>query len=236
MPDKHFFFVNPESVNDRLFSLDPQESHHAINVLRLQIDSEMWLTNGQGVVYKSLLKSINEQTVSGSILESYSQYGENRIYIHLGIGVLKNESMKLAVEKATECGVDAISPIIFERCIARKIKLDKYKSIAKSAVKQCGRSIIPEIHSISTLEEWIHSIQGGEKLVCSKTGTVSLMDTCNPKQEKIFLLIGPEGDLTPGELKILKTDSFKFVSLGSRRLRSETAVTASVSIINSLYR
>ncbi len=144
--------------------------------------------------------------------------------------------MKLAVEKAVECGVKSISPIILDRCIPRKLKLEKYQSIAKAAVKQCGRSIIPELHSVHRLKDWIQAMQSGAKVVCSKDGTDTLIDISNPGQERIYLLIGPEGDFTTNELNILIENKFKFVSLGARRLRSETAVVASIAIINSVYK
>ena len=97
MSDKIFFFVNPNNISDNKFFLDEYESHHLTKVLRKSIGTEIWLTDGIGHVYLGRYKKIQNDVVSGIILEVFPRYGENKIQIDLGIGILKKDKMNLVV-------------------------------------------------------------------------------------------------------------------------------------------
>ncbi len=123
MPDKIYFFVCTENISDKQFALNEQESHHLIKVLRKQVGTKVWLIDGVGTTYYGIVKTLKNNIVSGEILETYPRYGENEIQITLGIGILKKDKMNLVVEKATECGVSEIVPLILDRCVKQNINL-----------------------------------------------------------------------------------------------------------------
>ena len=112
MSDKIFFLVDPDSITNNKFSLSKQESHHLINVLRKNIETEIWLIDGIGCVYSGIIQKFNNDVVSGQILEEFPKYGENNVQVVLGIGILKKDKINIVVEKATELGINKIAPIL----------------------------------------------------------------------------------------------------------------------------
>jgi 16S rRNA (uracil1498-N3)-methyltransferase len=234
MPDKIFFFVDTKNISNNQFFLNNQESHHLIRVLRKPIGTEIWLIDGIGSAYYGILQNIQNDIVSGRILEVFPKFGENQIQFKLGIGILKKDKMNFVVEKATECGVNEIIPLILDKCIKRDVNLDRLIKISRSAVKQCGRSIIPCIPKPNNLKELLNTNTNSLILVCHESGinVIDIVPKILQNNSKILLLVGPEGDFSKKEIDYLKDQNANFISLGNRRLRSETAVIAALSQIN----
>ena len=234
MPDKIFFFVDPHNISDNKFFLDEQESHHLIKVLRKPVGTNIWLIDGIGKAYYGNFQNIQNDVVSGTIQEVFPKYGENKIQIDLGIGILKKDKMNLVVEKATECGVSEIIPLVLDKCIKRDVNLERLVKISKSAVKQCGRSVFPNITAPTILEELINSYDNNSIVVCHDSGKsgIDVLPIMLRNQSKVLVLIGPEGDFSKEEIGFLNDRKVKFINLGNRRLRSETAVIAALSQIN----
>ena len=234
MPDKIFFFIDPNNISDNSFTLNEQESHHLTKVLRKPIGTEIWLINGIGTAYYGKINIMQNDTVSGQILKVFPKYGENTIQISLGIGILKRDKMNFVVEKATECGVNKIIPLLLDKCIKRDINLDRLIKISRSAVKQCGRSVNPSIHRPINLAELLSTWTNNSILVCHESGKngIDILPEILKKSSKVLLLVGPEGDFSKDEIDFLKGSNVKFISLGNRRLRSETAVITALSQIN----
>lgn len=234
MPDKIFFIVDTNSISNKQFFLNEQESHHLIKVLRKPIGTKIWLTDGVGSVYHAIVHNIQNDKVSGQILEVFPKYGENKVQIILGIGILKKDKMNLVVEKATECGVNGIIPLVLDKCIKREVNIDRLIKIVKSAVKQCGRSVIPNISIPSNLKELIKKYPDISIIVCHESGDngIHVIQKIVQNQSKILLIVGPEGDFSKEEIDFLKTNNANLINLGNRRLRSETAVITALSQIN----
>jgi 16S rRNA (uracil1498-N3)-methyltransferase len=234
MPDKIYFFVDPNKVSDNKFFLNKLESNHLIKVLRKPIGTEIWLIDGIGSAYYGVVQNMQDDIASGQILETFPKYGENTIQISLGIGILKKDKMNFVVEKATECGVNEFIPLVLDKCIKRDINPDRLVNITMSAVKQCGRSVIPDIARPIDLNELLNTYSNSSILVFHESGKdgIDILPQLIKNQSKILLLIGPEGDFSKEELSLLKDRKTNFISLGNRRLRSETAVIAALSQIN----
>lgn len=235
MSDKIFFYVQPENILDNKFKLDKNESHHFIKVLRKSIGTEIWLTDGVGTVYKSIVEKIDKNIISGITKNSYSNYGENNIELNLGIGILKRDKMELVIEKATECGVSNILPIIMDRSIKRDLNVDRMNKIALAASKQCGRSRIPVVHPPIPFKE-IFKINDNSIMAFHESGDrLSEHSISNKNNSGTLVLIGPEGDYSQSELYILNDTGAKILNLGNRRLRSETAAIVALASINQLF-
>ncbi len=237
MPDKTFFYVEPTNVSNEKFILNRQESYHITKVLRKSIGDNIWLIDGLGSAYNGIIQNIQKEVVSGRILEVFPKYGENDIKIILGIGILKKDKLKFVVEKATECGVKEIIPLVLDKCVKRDINHTRLLKISKSAVKQCGRSIIPNIPKPNNLKELLSGYADIPILVCHDSGknVISVIPRILENQSKMLLLVGPEGDFSKEEIHLLKDHKANFINLGSRRLRSETAVIVALSQINLYY-
>ena len=234
MPDKIFFIVDPKNILDNKFFLNKQESHHFTKVLRKPVGSKIWLTDGVGSVYHAIVQNTQNDDASGQILEIFPKYGENKVQVILGIGILKKDKMNLVVEKATECGVNEIIPLVLDKCIKRDVNLDRLIKISRSAVKQCGRSVIPSIPRPYNLKELLNKYANTLILVCHDSGIngIDIVPKILQNNSNILLLVGPEGDFSKEEINFLKNHNANFITLGNRRLRSETAVIAALSQIN----
>ena len=121
-----------------------------------------------------------------------------------------------------------------DKCIKRDVNLERLVKITRSAVKQCGRSVIPSIKKPTILEGLLSTYTNNSILVCHESGEygIDVLQKILINQSKILLLVGPEGDFSKDEINILKKRKVKFINLGNRRLRSETAVITALSQIN----
>jgi 16S rRNA (uracil1498-N3)-methyltransferase len=236
MSDKIFFHVDINNIIDGNFQLDKSESHHFLKVLRKQISTEIWLTDGIGSVYKSIVEKMDNQLVSGKITKEIPNYGENNYTLNLGIGILKRDKMEYVIEKATECGVKKIYPIIMDRSIKRDVNVERLRKIAFTSVKQCGRSVIPKVLGPTKFKDYLEKMAGANLVFHESGDLIDKKIKSNIKNhEKLNLAIGPEGDFSENELKMLKDSGALFLNLGNRRLRSETAVVTALSQINLIF-
>ena len=231
------FFVYPNNIDNKYFFLDTTESHHISNVLRLKINDNIYLIDGNGNAYNATIEKISEEKVSGKITNVLPDFGEPACKIDLAFGIIKPSRMQWAIEKSTECGVSNISPIHMDRSIKRSFNLERYKSITKSSAKQCARSLIPNINEPQSLSEWLERIIDMPIITFSQNCDINIMelkDLLPSNCDKLSLVIGPEGGFSDREVSLLNNYNSIFISLGNRRLRTESAVVSSISIINQL--
>ena len=232
------FFVKLNNIDKKHFFLDDEESHHIINVLRLKIDDKIYLIDGFGTAYSAIIDHISKEKVSGKITNVFPGFGEPKCEINLAIGIIKPSRMRWVIEKSTECGVSNIFPIQMDRSNKyHSINLERYQAIIKSSVKQCARSRIPIIYKPQHLNDWISSQDNSLIIVCAQNSNNKISDVqklLSTIYNKISLIIGPEGHFSDKEISLLESYKATFISLGKRRLRTETAAVSALSIINQL--
>jgi len=235
MADRHFFYVVPQHVSLNRFTLTSTESHHALHVLRLAKDSEIWLIDGVGMGYKAKISEIAQSMVSGNIIESIPGLGENRNKITLAIGNIRRERLEWAIEKAVELGVNSVEILNLNRSVQRKVNRQRLETKIVAAAKQCGRSWFPPVTIQDDLTQWLNS-SGGTCLVCHSGPQIRevLRSDSVLTETNYTILVGPEGDFTPEEYTQIIQSGFRSVSLGPRRLRSETAAISAISILADL--
>ncbi|MDA9841973.1 16S rRNA (uracil(1498)-N(3))-methyltransferase [Candidatus Marinimicrobia bacterium] len=234
-----FSFVDKANIQNNNFFLDKDESHHLINVLRFKVDSTIWLTDGEGGTYHCRIDNFtNKNIVEGSVIESYVNQNELSYHIHLGLPIIKNSRMKIAVEKSVELGIKELTPLYLDRSIKSTVSTQKMTSVMRSGVKQSMRSIIPKINSVSKLEQWydsealnvVASIEAEDTLTFFKDEVISAVNA----NKKIAILIGPEGGFSLKEKEFINDNKFLKVSVAKAVLRAETAVVSILSILNEL--
>ena len=206
-------------------------------MLRIKAGELVWLIDGVGTTYNGVIENILPEKVTGIIKEVYPKYGEPTCDVFLAIGIIKRARMEFAIEKATECGVRAITAVPMDRSIKRSINYERVNKIIRSATKQCARSKFPSFMDANSLQSWLDQLYDGPLVVCSGKATnhIGKLHSILPKNLKgLNLVIGPEGDFTEKEISLLKDNKAIFVSLGNRRLRTETAVVSALSIINEI--
>lgn len=231
-----FFIDAPLSLGQH--ALPEAQAHYIGRVLRHAVGDAVQLFDGSGQEFRGELIEVGKKTVRVELREQFDGQAESPLHIHLGQGLSRGERMDWAIQKATELGAQEISPIISARCEVRlkDERADKrmahWRQIAISACEQCGRSVIPLIHSPITLEEWLQHSQADLKLVLHPVAEPLSSHT---KPRSLAFLIGPEGGLSDAEVALAQAAGFHAARLGPRVLRTETAPVAALALAQHLW-
>ena len=233
----NFSLINKENIKNSFFVLDEKESHHVASVLRLKENDQLTLTDGQGTIYKAILNEANKKAVKGKILKKEFIKHERNYKVHLALPLIKNSRFKIALEKSVELGVDELTPIKFDKSVKSSINHDKLLSSIHSACKQSMRAYFPRLNRLKNFTEWyddqsvnIVCLINSDKTVFEQLDTIKSLS----KNKKINLIVGPEGDFSENEKKMINEKNFIKVNLGRTILRTETAIVSLISIINEL--
>jgi 16S rRNA (uracil1498-N3)-methyltransferase len=212
--------------------LDPDESRHAIKVLRLQSGNPLQLTDGKGSFYEATITLADSKKCCFSIAEIRT-ISPRKFSISIAIAPTKNiDRTEWFVEKAVELGIEEIHFMLCKNSERKSINLDRIQKIAISAMKQSGQCWLPRCHEMKPFHE-IVTRTVDQKFIC-------YVDQQNPDQLKTMahagksylVLIGPEGDFRQDELDLAISNGFAKVSLGTNRLRTETAALAACHTLN----
>jgi 16S rRNA (uracil1498-N3)-methyltransferase len=229
-------YCPPESISGSEIRFPAEEVRHLVFVLRKKKGDRVWAVDGLGGAYEIELVRVSKKEAVGKILRTERNIGESPIAVTLAAGVLKGERFDWLVEKATELGVRRIVPFISEGSVARPNarRVQRWRNIALAAMKQSGRSVLPEITNVLTFKEVIGLSRQYEIRIaahpCPESVVMKEMCDKSPQPVKsVLLLVGPEGGFVQKEIDLLKDRSFNFVSLGPRRLRAETAGVVLIS-------
>ncbi len=215
-------------------TLSKEESHHAVRVLRLKEGDQFKALDGVGGEYLCELTSLNKNACEFSILESV-QHETEFPHIHIAIAPTKNnDRLEWFLEKCTEMGISEITPIVCEHSERTRIKTERLKKVLISAMKQSKHTYLPKLNELVELKKL--QISQDNKFVahCEEDMPRTLLSKAVKPGEETCILIGPEGDFSKHELDFLKQQSFKYVSLGTSRLRTETAGVRACSIIHTI--
>lgn len=201
--------------------LNEEESAHILRVLRMQQGDQLAIVNGNGSLFQ--VQIIGKEGKKCKIEVVSEQYHEADNYdIHIAIAPTKQmERMEWFVEKATEIGVNKISFIQTKNSERTKINLDRLNKKAISALKQSHRYYLPIIRTAVDFSSFITENPGGLIAHCYDGEKFSLEKEW--KSQHCPIIIGPEGDFTLDEINLAQQNQYKSVTLGTNRLRTETA-------------
>lgn len=243
-PEAHnYFYVKPEDIHRKYFILRDEEFHHAVHVLRLDSGDTVTAVDGSGNEFHGEIcdpeTSGRTREVKCVIVKTLRKPNEPILDITLMQSLLKGDRFDYLVEKAVEMGVNRIIPVHTARCIvpAETQKIHRWRRIAMAAMKQSCRSVLPEITGVMRFPDVLKSIaRSTEKILLHTQGRLQVSRYIdNLRRDKlkksIAVAIGPEGDFTREEIDNALEESFTLVSLGPRRLRSETAGLAAVAAL-----
>lgn len=230
------FFVKPEQIKNDNIIIDGDDVNHILNVLRMKKDDEIQVCNQvTGENYKARIMQYSKNEIECKIEEKIGKSTESNMHITLFQGIPKFEKMELIIQKNTEVGVNNIVPVIMERTVVKldeKVaskKLDRWQKIAEIAAKQSMRDIIPNVKSIIKTKE-IDVDMYDVVLVAYENeehnmlkAELKKLESQNKQEYNIAIVIGPEGGISEKEIELLDEKNVKFVSLGKRILRTETA-------------
>ena len=232
-------FVN-DAPSDLKFHITGQDAHHLSKVVRLKVGERIRVSVSDGTNYICEVCDFEDKDLIAKVVEEVpSTELPNKIYLFQAIP--KGDRMETIIEKCVELGAYEIIPVEMKNCIVKlddkkkKSKVERYQSIAKSAAEQSKRSIIPQIHSVMTFKEAFEYSKSLDVLLLPYESKNGMQDTFDALAElkpgqSIGVFIGPEGGFAPSEIEL--TEGFmKFISLGHRILRTDTAAICSLSML-----
>lgn len=218
------FYNSSINETETSFVFDKEESKHIIKVLRKKESDILFVTNGLGFLFKTEIKLASDTKCTVNIL-SFEKQEKVKYNLHLVVAPTKmNERYEWFLEKATEIGIQEITPLICEHSERKIIKVDRFLKIIESAMKQSLHLYLPKLNEPILYKDFINKKFSGQKFIahCEETDKKSLKKELI-SNEDITILIGPEGDFSLKEIQLAIENKFIPVSLGNTRLRTETA-------------
>lgn len=211
-----------------------------MKVLRLGVGAEVHLIDGRGGLYKARIIEESKKHVLLAIIETTLEYHKRQHYLHIAVAPTKNiDRLEWFLEKATEIGIDEVTPVICERSERKIVKDDRLNKIITSAVKQSLQAYHPKLNAAIGLDAFLKKQDvASERMIahCIEDQPRNYIGDIIQPGQHCTLLIGPEGDFTQQEIDQALRNGYKPVTLGENRLRTETAALAACFEINFLNR
>ena len=208
-------FYNTEiDESTESFSFDKEESRHVIKVLRKKDSDILHVTNGLGLLFETQITLASDNKCIVQVL-SIKKTDEPKFRLHLAVAPTKmNDRFEWFLEKATEIGIQEITPIICDRSERKVINLERFEKIILSAMKQSNETYLPKLNEAISFKEFIKQKNEGLQLIahCEETDKKSLKDILKPNQS-VTMLIGPEGDFSEKEIALALENNYQPVTL-----------------------
>lgn len=232
-------FYTPDLTDAPLYRLNEEESRHCSKVLRLSQGNIVFLVDGRGGLFEAEITSSDKKGVTLTIQKATREYQKRNNHIHIAIAPTKNiDRLEWFLEKATEIGIDEITPIICDHSERKVIKEDRLLKVITSAVKQSLQAYHPRLNPAVGFSSFINKDFSAEKMIahCVDDDQRVFMSEFVKPNHQYLTLIGPEGDFSAAEIQTALAHGFKAVTLGTTRLRTETAGLAACFELNYLNR
>lgn len=225
-----------------IVALQEKASHHLCKVLRQKPGDTLIVFCGDGREFKAEISAVDKKLVTIAVGESSAPGTESPLLTHLGIGISKGDKMDWVLQKSTELGVSAITPLLSQRTEFKlkgerlDKKMNHWQQVIISACEQCGRNTLPALNPPETTDSWVSRVEAGRKYVLHpqdsqagqpppKTGAV----------DSVALLVGPEGGLSENEVAVAIQHRFSPLLLGPRVMRTETAPVAVLAVLQATW-
>lgn len=216
--------------------LEEPEARHCFQVLRKQVGDVLHFVDGNGTLFEGQIDEIGKKKCVLKIIREEKEFQKRSHYLHIAIAPTKNiDRLEWFLEKATEIGIDEISPIICDHSERRRIRIDRLEKKIISAMKQSLKAYLPKLNDLVKFSDFIQNEQyaGFSKYIAHcEEGDKDHLKNLILGQDKVLILIGPEGDFSPKEVQLANEHGFRSITLGKSRLRTETAGLVACQIVN----
>ncbi len=215
----------------------PEEAHHLVRARRLGPGEEVWALSGDGEAARCRITATTPECEL-EVLECHPEWREPRRRVTLYPALVRPVRLDQMVEQGTALGMHALRPLLTERVERTGVRIDRWRRIAREAVKQCGRARLPELDGPLTLDELL-AAPPEVLLLLEASAHLGLRElAADPvrldAQAHIGVVIGPEGGLSPSERERIVAAGAIEVGLGPRRLRSETAALSALALLTAV--
>lgn len=230
------FYANNIHKGDEFFIFDKTESRHIAKVLRKKQGDRIDLTNGQGQHFVCTILDANDKRTKVSIDKCIEEPKSWDYRLHIAIAPTKlNDRFEWFLEKATEIGIDEITPILCDHSERKVIKVERFEKIIQSAMKQSLKFTLPRLNPLIKFKDFIENNK-------AEYAAIAHCEDLEKKQFKnqlakvkdICILIGPEGDFSLREIQMALDHNYDPVGLGTSRLRTETAALVACDTVSIL--
>ncbi|HAZ07196.1 MAG TPA: hypothetical protein DCZ01_01445 [Elusimicrobia bacterium] len=247
------FFVAPEDIQTKSFRLTGPEAFHVVKVLRYAKGQSLALFDGQGGRFEGVIETVNaDGSVMGKLTATLKDDDVRApVRVHLYMGLLKARHWDYALEKATELGVASIVPVLTPRTVVLLYEVDRAKSkqerwarIVMAAAKQCARADLPVVREPVQFRDAIRACkdrglvlmawEGMKATVAAETLRLALREADQKRGAQpleVHLFVGPEGGFSEEEVELAEAGGSLVFGMGPRILRSETAASAAVTLV-----
>jgi 16S rRNA (uracil1498-N3)-methyltransferase len=226
------YFYEPSILSGQTsFTLNEISSKHCVQVLRMQENQRVDITNGLGYLFEATILSAHKKNTIVEI-QSEKFIAAPSQKITLGIGLLKNLTrLEWLLEKATEMGVYEIMPLLCEHTLFEKFKLERFQNILQSAMIQSQQVWLPILDTPVKFKEAIQNQKQAQKLIahCEDGDKINIKEI--EASADLLLFIGPEGDFSSTEIELALANNYQAIHLGPTRLRTETAALFALSVL-----
>lgn len=229
------FYNSDIDTNTLSITFDKIESKHIVRVLRKKEGDILKITNGKGFLFDAKISFASDKKCITEIISHQEKPKPWHYYLHIAIAPTKNnDRIEWFLEKATEIGIDEITPIICANSERRVVKLERFEKIIQSAMKQSLKFTLPKLNEPIKYTEFIKQNFDGKICIahCNDNNDKKLLQSVVNPSEKITILIGPEGDFSLDEIKKALDKKYIPISLGESRLRTETAGLVAVNLVS----
>jgi 16S rRNA (uracil1498-N3)-methyltransferase len=219
----HLFYT-PDISGD-FYTLSEEESLHCTRVLRLRAGDAVRLTDGRGGLYTANIVDAHGKRCAVQVTGARHEVGRRSYYLQIALAPTKSiERYEWFLEKATEIGVDEITPLLCEHSERKAIKAERLEKVIMSAMKQSLKAYHPRLRSMQDFAAFVVQPFDGAKCIahCMPSQKTPLKEAILP-HGRTLVLIGPEGDFSPEEVALAQQHGFVEVGMGNSRLRTETA-------------
>jgi len=218
-------FYTPDIGEAKTYTLNEEESRHCIKVLRLPEGTLVHLVDGEGGFYTARIQRADPKRCILEITGVEREFRKPAYKLHIAIAPTKNiDRFEWFLEKATEAGIDEITPLICARSERRTVRTDRLFKRITAAMKQSVRAYHPVLHEPVGFRDFMAEPPSARPYIAHcAPGTKTYLSGTVRAGERVLVLIGPEGDFTPEEVDLALRQGFTALSLGEARLRTETA-------------
>ena len=227
-----WLFYTPDIQTD--MELPQEEAAHCLRVLRMTEGDSLRLADGKGCFYDAVISAVSGKRCMVHITGREEQKPLWKGHLHIAVAPTKlMDRNEWFVEKAVEIGVDEITFLNTDHSERDVVKMERIEKIAVSAMKQSQKAALPVLNPVPRLRALIAAGFDGDRFIahCEPGDKTHLQDALVAGHNAL-VLIGPEGDFSPSEIRAALDAGFRPVSLGPSRLRTETAALAAVHIMN----
>lgn len=222
------YYTPSELISENLLLIKDEENIHIVNVMRHKVNDELFITNGEGTIYKGIIKNLQKNFTEVLIQDKLSI--ENKFQnIFFCLPILKNsDRFEFAMEKSTELGITNFIIFTSKHSIKKSANIKRLEKIVLAAMKQSLRSYLPKIYLKNGITEILNL--EGRKILLEQNANKLLHQIELNKNENYYFVFGPEGDLDENEKLLF--DEENIFKLTENRLRTETAIISTAIILN----